>query len=101
MTWAASFYLFFSELVVGIEQRDGPVEGWLCSVCPLALIEQGDAALGHVGWQGSWTIRLEGLAEHGCELRAELVPKALVKLIRQAIEARRLAAWQGLSLLGG
>ena len=56
-------------------QRDGPVAGWLYSVCPLALVEQGDPALGHVGWQGSCA-RLEGLAEHGGELWAELVPEA-------------------------
>ena len=31
------------ELVVRVEQRDGPVAGWLRSVCPLALVEQGDS----------------------------------------------------------
>ena len=65
------------ELVVHVEQRDGQVAGWLCFVYPLALIEQGDAALGYVGWQGSWTTRLEALAEHGSFLRVELGPKAL------------------------
>ena len=64
------------ELVVRVEQRDGPVAGWLRSVCPLALVEQGDLALGHVRWQRGCA-RLEGLAEHGGELRAKLIPEAL------------------------
>ena len=87
------------ELVVRVEQRDGPVAGWLCSVSPLALVEQGDSALGYVGWQGSCA-RLEGLAEHGGELWAELVPEALVELIWQAVKAGRLATRQGLERLG-
>ena len=33
------------ELVVRVEQRDGPVAGWRCAICPLALVEQGDAPL--------------------------------------------------------
>ena len=75
------------ELVVRVEQRDGPVAGWLRSVCPFALVEQGDSALGHVRWQRGCA-RLEGLAEHGGELWAKLIPEALVEThmaIRQSL----------------
>ena len=86
-------------LVVRVEQRDGPVAGWLHSVCPPALVEQGDSSLGHVSWQRgcAW---LEGLAEHGGELWAILAPEALVEFIWQAAKAWRLTKRQALERLG-
>ena len=88
------------ELVVRVEQRDGPVAGWLRSVCPLALVEQGDPALGHVRWQ-SGCARLEGLAEHGGELWAKLAPEArtyLVTLLRR-LPCQRHLRWGALLCL--
>ena len=56
-------------------------------------------ALGHVSWQRGCS-RLEGLAEHGGELWAELAPEALVELIRQAVKAWRLTMRQALKRIG-
>ena len=44
--------------------------------------------------------RLEGLAEHGGELWAKLIPEALVELIWQSVKAWRLATRQALERLG-
>ncbi len=83
------------ELVVRVEQRDGPVAGWESSVKAFALVEQRDAALCHVWRQLSWAIWLEGSLEHSGELWAQLLPEALVELVWQAIKAWCLAPRQG------
>ncbi len=88
------------ELVVRVEQRDGPVAGWESSVKAFALVEQRDAALCHVWGELSWAVWLKGFLEHSGELWPQLFPEALVELVGQAVEAWSFAARQGAEGLG-
>ena len=80
------------QLVVRVQQRDGPVAGWRLSVCPFPFEEEGDAPLEQRRRQRWAGLAGEGVLEHCCELLANGGPEALVELVRYAIQAWCLAA---------